>query len=143
MIVVPFIPAHLEGFKIHGWQQEAQQYLNGDYADMLQSGPSYTAVVDGEVIAIAGVVQLTAVRWQAWALMSAETSKHMLQITREIKAFLDTFEGRLETPVLHEFEQGHRWMKILGFTNETPEGMKNYGDNGETFDLYARVKWAH
>jgi hypothetical protein len=140
MIIVPTIPSHLIGLSLTKWQIGVMDYLNDDYAEILLSGESQTAIVNGQVIAIAGVLQLTFNRWQAWALMTEKSGKYMLQCTRAIDDFLDKFEGeRIETPVRHDFKAGHRWAKMLGFKNETPNGMIKY-DNGETYDLYARVK---
>ena len=139
MIVVPFIPAHLENFEVHEWQKDIKEYFSREYADLLSMGHAYTGIIDKRVVAMAGVSQLAPTRWQAWALMSSDTKDCMLKITRQIKTFLDEFKGfRVETPVHHDFKQGHRWIKMLGFKNETPGGMKGYGLNGETYDLYAR-----
>lgn len=139
MIIVPFIESHLEGFEVHKDLSHIQEYLNEDYARLLAACISYTAIADGKVIGIAGVLNAGKGRFLAWALLTKESGKYMIPITREARKFLDSFDAkRIETPVKHDFEIGHKWMKLLGFKNETPDGMKNY-DNGVTFDLYARV----
>lgn len=140
MKVVPFIPQHLEGFRVHENLGHIQDYLGEDYAAALLSGIAYSGVVDGYVVAIAGMVQAGKGRWIAWALMTEESGKYMLPITRIIKSMMESVDyKRIETPVKRDFLLGHKWMSLLGFKNETPDGMKNYED-GMDFDLYARCK---
>lgn len=140
MIVVPFIESHLIGLEVHGELSHIQEYLNEDYAQLLASGAAYTAIAEGKVIGIAGTINAGNGRFIAWALLTEESGKYMISITREVKKFLDSLNARrVETTVKHDFELGHKWMRLLGFKNETPNGMKNY-DNGVTFDLYARCK---
>ena len=50
------------------------------------------------------------------------------------------FQG-LKQRAERDFKDRHRWANMLGFTNETPDrGMISYGIDGETYDLYARIK---
>lgn len=142
MKVIPFIPAHLKDIKPHRHMQFIEAYLDSEeYANLLMSGDACTATVDGRVIACAGLISVGTSRLVAWALMTDETAKYMLPITREVNKAIDgRKEKRIETPVKHDFEQGHRWMRLLGFENETPNGMRCWGDDGETYDLYARCK---
>ena len=142
MIVVPFIPAHLNNIKLHSYMGYMQEHISDDeYAVLLVGENSFTGISDdGEVLGSAGIIQLGVNRWVAWALLSETTGKHMLSITRAIKDFLNNNpKPRVETHVRHDFPQGHKLMKVLGFENETPNGMKNYGEEGMTYDLYART----
>lgn len=140
--IVPFMPVHVEGLKLDSNQEFFSQFLaNEEYIQTLVNGRARTGLIDGEVMFCAGIIQLTQQRWQAWTFMSQNTSKHMLFITRSIEALLvEANCNRIETPVLHSFKAGHKWAELLKFENETPKGMKNYGDDGKTYDLYARVK---
>ena len=138
--VVPFMGAHLSGFKVHGFMSHIQDsFESAEYRELLEQCIASSYIVDGETVAACGIYQAGEHRWIAWGLLSEESGKHMLAITRALKAFFnENSYPRIETPVLHDFELGHKWMKMLGFKNETPDGMKSYGDNGETYDLYAR-----
>lgn len=140
MIVVPFMPIHLEGLILNKAQKDLMEHLTPEYAELLASGYAYACIANGEVCAIAGLLQVAHNRLQAWALMPENSNKHMLPITRQIMEFFKGLKGvRVETPVLREFKEGHRWARMLGFKNETPDGMAGYGLGGETYDLYARV----
>ena len=140
--LIPFIPAHLKGFDVHDDLAHIREYLQDDsYGDLLASmDMSYSAIVDGNVIAIAGFYPAGKGRFLAWTLMSKDTGKYMLRATREVLQIINGMDyRRIETPVKRDFLAGHKWMRLLGFENETPNGMRNYED-GMTFDLYARVK---
>jgi hypothetical protein len=47
---------------------------------------------------------------------------------------------RLEIAVRRDFAAGRRWALLLGFERETPAGMRGYGADGATYDLYARIR---
>lgn len=144
MIVVPFMPFHMDGFEAQAAQPEIAIYAQScDYGEFLfQAGEAYTALENGEVIACGGFVQISQRRALVWATLSGNAkARHMLFLTREVnRRFEQSSFERLETTVLHDFEAGHRWAMLLGMINETPGGMRGFGLNGETYDLYARVK---
>ena len=141
MIVVPFLPAHLKDLIVHDYMGFIQDDLDDEYAELLNAGPAYTVLVDDKVVCCAGILQVSKFRWNVWALLSKDSGKHMLGITRAVKKFLDeNSKTRYETHVRSDFVNGHKWMKMLEFSNETPNGMKAYGDDGYDYCLYARVK---
>lgn len=141
MIVVPFIDSHLNGFVVHEWQRSIQEHISDNLSNFLLSSDSWTGIVNGKPIIISGVINVSRSRYVAWALLSKDSGKHMLAATREVKKYLDQKNfDRVEILVDNEFNLGHRWAAMLGFQNETPHGMINYGDGGETYCLYSRVK---
>lgn len=140
MIVIPFIDAHLEGFELQDVQAWLHQLLQSeDYRRALTLyGPAFTGIVDGEVVACAGLSHFTPGRAQGWALFGKKAAPHFLAITREVKRFFDGQNvRRVETPVRTDFEQGHRWARMIGFTREGT--MRKFGEDGHDYDLYARV----
>lgn len=141
MIVVPFIPAHLEVIALQEEQAYLRDLLSERYTDALLAGPAYTAVDGEDVLACAGVVRITYNRYQAWAIVGQNVGKNLLPITREIKSFFERADiPRVEATVLMSFDNGHRWAEMLGFKNETPNGMERYGDDDQNYCLYSRVK---
>lgn len=140
MIVVPFIPAHLKGLIVHDWMGHMNGILTEEYGEMLSQYPSYSAIVNGDVVAIFGVYPVSDVRYCSWGLVSEKSAKHMVSITREVNKFLELFKAiRVEAHVRADFEKGNRWMKLLGFNLETPSPMKKWGDDGFDYYQYARV----
>ena len=139
MIVVPFLPSHLNELVVHSYMGHIQSEMTGEYAELLLSGPAYTVLIGGEAIACGGIIQVAKNRWDAWALLSDDSGRSMLGITRAVNKFLtENKKPRIETHVRDDFMVGHKWMKMLNFKCETPNGMENYGDDGHNYYLYAR-----
>lgn len=142
--IVRFIPDHLEMIKLQNHQMSiAEEMLKPGYGHMLaSSGPAFTAIDGDEVIGCSGV----AIAWQnrgiAWALLSRDAGKHFGFIHRSVKGFLDSSNiRRIEAFVETDFTNGIRWMKMLGFVNETPETpMRCYTPSGKDCYLFARVR---
>lgn len=143
MIIVPFIPCHLDNFDLQEEQVFMSEYINDQYKEILVlGGPAFTGLIDGKPIVISGVLQADVHLGTAWLLLTKDARNHMLSVTRGVSNFLEnTPIKRIQTAIRRDFKEGHRWAKILGFTNETPEmGMRGYGPDGQTHDLYARIK---
>lgn len=143
MIVVPFIAAHLAGFKAQDNKGLVNKYMiSEEYIQPIADyGPAYTGCIDGKPVIFAGMIQVHPHIGMAWAILSEDCKHHLVSATRAIDKFLDEHNHipRIETAVKRDFTEGHRWAKMLGFVNETPDtGMKNFSLDGETYDLYAR-----
>lgn len=142
MIVVPYVPAHFDGFEIQEGQYEMRDYITNDYADTLALIDSYTVLVNGVVVAIGGVARQGVNRALAWALIgknaNAAVMRGLSKIVRSRLACLPY--QRVEAIVREGFLPGHRWLKMLGFSCETPFGMVNWFPNGQKAYLYARVQ---
>lgn len=135
MKVVPFRAEHLGGI------EGAEQLLGAEQARALERCSSWTALAGEEVLGCAGVVKIWSGRYVAWSYLSPQRSgRYMRQITRAVRAFIEELDARrIELSVVADFEAGHRWAKMLGFTLETP-AMPGFGPNGETHAMYVKVK---
>jgi RimJ/RimL family protein N-acetyltransferase len=140
MDVVPFEASHIKSIMLQPQQQQFFQYFNPDYAEALkESGPAFTGICDGRILGCAGVVKQWENRAIAWALLSGDLGNEFVRIHRAVKRFLDMTEfNRIEAHVEANFEQGHRWIQMLGFTQEGY--MKEFNPNGGDACLYARLK---
>lgn len=108
---------------------------------LAQSGSSYALVCEEGVAAIAGIQPQWGGRGVAWCLLSAMAGSHMLAITRAVRRYLDGVDyARLEMYVDAQHAEGCRWARMLGFRNETPEGMPRFMPNGNTAFMYGRAK---
>ena len=138
--VVPFHPVHLRHIKMQEDQRHVVDlFAQDEYQDLLMMGEGYTGIYNGKIIVCAGVFPLTDYMGRAWALVADDCGRALLPTSRAISDFLKkTDYVRIDTPVRRDFANGHRWCQLLGFENETPEkGMKYYGFDGCTYDLYA------
>lgn len=139
MEIVQFHPRHLKGLIVNEYCGFIQPELSDEYGAALAQGGAHSVLVNGKVIGCGGILQTGTRRWHAWAMFSDESKNHMVGIVRAANSFLDNYEKpRVETCVRCDFEQGKKFAKLLRFKNETPKGMKNYGDDGHDYYLYAR-----
>lgn len=135
--IVPFKRWHIE------WLQSRTGVTEGFVFDeavsaSLEGQNSWTAVLDGEVLACGGTIQHWPGRHMAWTHLGPQTAPHMLWLTRAVKEKLQGVKGRIEMNVRCGFEQGHRWAGLLGFTVETPV-MVAWGPQGEDHSGYVRI----
>jgi len=110
----------------------------------LESGPAYTIFVDDEIVASAGVAIYGPHRGEAWSLMTNLIKKYPKTLFKTFKLKLDEIIAtnslsRVHSTVFSNIEAGCRFIEHLGFVNETPNGMKKFGPNGETVYLFART----
>lgn len=140
MIVVPFEAKHLRALLLQESQIFMQPFLQDKtYGLSLEKGgPAFSAIVDGEIIAALGVIPQWKHRAIAWGLIGDEAPRHFIALHKAVSRFLRMTEyRRIETSVSTDFEEGHRWARMLGFVNEGT--MRAFTPDGRDCDLYARV----
>lgn len=138
--VVPFKSWHYEWLIERGPAVDQIGTMGKDKATLalLEKHNTWTGVVDGSPIAVAGTMQLWSGRHMAWAHMSLDTGPHMVWITKETLTRLEQIRGRIELTVLKDFAAGHRWAKLLGFEVESPL-MRGYNPDGSDSVGYVRI----
>ena len=141
MTIVPFQPDHLQQIDLQAEQSVTRDYLNnGEYAQSLAAQEGWTVIHDGAVIACAGFIKVWGNRHQAWAVISATIGPAgMLLLTKAALRGLQIRTGRIECYVATGFEAGHRWARMLGFTLETPEPMRQWLPDGSDASQYSRI----
>jgi hypothetical protein len=112
-----------------------------EHAVALEGCPhSYTVFARGRIVAVAGVVENSPGRGEAWAELAQVCRKDFLAIHNAVKRFLDICPFvRVEATVDVDFVAAHRWVKLLGFELEAPR-MRKYSLDGQDYSLYARVR---
>ncbi len=140
MMIVPFETSHLRLMNVQPSQQAVLQHVTDDFLSLLQNTNAFTAIVDGEIVACAGVIEYYKGRGEAWSYLSSDLGSNMVLVFRAIKNYLDTVDvRRIEMTVDVDFAEGHRFAKLLGFELEAPR-MKAYDLDGRDKALYARIK---
>jgi RimJ/RimL family protein N-acetyltransferase len=141
MIVRPWTLGDTE--RLH--MQPAQEYLGrivdvrADFTELSNQGLAWTVEHDGDVIAFAGIEPQWQNRAIAFALLSETAGAHFPAIHKAVLRFLEWAPyRRIEATVDVGFEQGHRWIKMLGF--EIEGYMRAYRPDGADMLLYARVR---
>lgn len=140
MDVIQFNPLHLYQIELQPAQQNFKDIMfKEEYQQLLACGEARTVLSGGRIVMCAGVFPLTNYMGRAWALLATDQKAEFVRMSRAIRDFLNkSGYARIDTPVRRDYSDGHRWCRLLGFINETPEqGMKYYGHDGLTYDLYA------
>jgi hypothetical protein len=139
MTIEPLIADHVMNVLLQPSQACFASSIDAEYANRLVvSGPAFSAIHNGEVLACAGLIPQWEGRAIAWALVAAEAGPHFVRIHKAVKRFLELQKiRRIETWVYPTFEPAHRWMRLLGFKLEGR--MTAYGPDGSDGDLYARL----
>ena len=139
MQVVPFQADHLEQLPLQDSQMHLSGWVSEEQGIVLEGSPSYTAIHDGEPIAVAGILPCWHGRAIAWAFLSDIGPRDFLMIHRAVERFLDNCGfNRVEISVDCDFPAAHRWARLLGFEMEA-NCMRGYGPDGRDCALYARL----
>jgi len=104
-----------------------------------------SVVVDGKVVACMGIGPLWEGVGQAWALISREGfERHGVAIGRHARRLLamaldDGYFNRIQATAVETHPRHREWLRSMGFTCETPNGMKCYAPHTHsTSFLYSR-----
>lgn len=140
MIVEPFKAEHLEGIELQPAQKDALHWIPAEQYKALEGPTAFSLFSDGECVACVGAVEMWQGRAQVWTIVSNRAGKDMKSVTKVIKRMLTIAPWRrIEATVDCEFEQGHRWMRLLGFTLEI-ERMVAYLPDGRDAAQYVRIR---
>ena len=142
--LVPFRREHLERLRPRGFAA-GSRYSLIDLAPSLlcraQLGPAFTALLDGDAAAVAGVCHLCDGIGEAWALVSPEVERVPISFHRAVSRRLARIGAengfrRLLASVDVNDPRGMRWLEMLGFRRAGL--MEAFGPHGE--NLYRYVK---
>lgn len=140
MNVVPFQTEHLWAIDAQPSQEYVLRAVTPEYIKPLEEQNAFTCMHENKVLACFGWVEIYSTRAALWALISASSGKHFVAMTRIAKRLVDSLpHKRLEMEVDCEFEQGHRWARILGFTLDVPR-LRAYRLDGGDSAIYARIR---
>lgn len=140
--IVPFRAEHLLLLD----QQDAESYWGEmlktpEHAEYLETLDVAHTLMRGEkILCCAGLVPQWEGRVIAWAMMARKIGRDYIYIHRAVERWLKLSNiRRIETTVDCSFTNGIRWAEMLGFVNETPDGMKGFAIDGRPHFMFARV----
>jgi hypothetical protein len=141
MRVVNFTPEHLKALELQPAQQWMREIVSEPgYAENLLQGRALTVLEGDTPLAVFSLFTIWPGRAYLCALISASAGSSFIRFHRVALGLLQTCGvRRVEATVDGDFQAGHRWLRLLGFTLETPGGMAGYRPDGGTNYLYARV----
>lgn len=139
MEVVPFKQEHYWAIELQDAQADTRQFSTPESIAGLEQVNTFTVFENGKIAAIFGWIEIYQTRALMWALIAKTAGTHMTGLTRIAKRLLKGLPyRRIEIEVDCDFEQGHRWAKIMGFSLEVPR-LRSYGLNGGDCALYSRI----
>jgi hypothetical protein len=141
VVIVPFRPEHLTALRIQAVQATAQASMTLEHGREILSvdGLARTALVDGEPIACAGMVEMWKGRAYAWAYLAEGWQRHLRAVHRAVLQTLDTCRWRrVEMAVDCRYPEGKRWAWHLGFEFEGVA--RAYTTDGRDCEIWARVR---
>ena len=140
MNVIPFKAEHFWAIEVQPAQAYVRNYVTPEAIATLEGHNSFTYVNKGKPLACFGWVPLYSHRASAWAYISKDAGPCFIEMTRIAKRLFKSLQfKRIEFEVDCEFEQGHRWARILGFKLEA-ERLRGYRMDGGDSAVYARIQ---
>jgi hypothetical protein len=138
--IVPFDSRHLADLRLQDAQREFYDKFTPEYGYALAlHGGGYSALVDGHVIACAGIVEQWHGRGLAWALLGDDSGRHFPRMVKAMRRMLDVAPyRRIEAQVDCTFIQGIRLAGLLGFELESK--MRAFTPDGRDAFMYVRIK---
>jgi hypothetical protein len=140
MIIAPYQAAHFDEIVFQEHQAFLQNTAAGsDFAKQLESHDSFTGLVDGRVIVVAGISPVWPGRAIAWAYFARDAGEHFIPIVKSMQRFLKALNGwRVEAHVDANFSPAIRLVELLGFERETPKPMIKFTSDGRSMYQYSR-----
>lgn len=105
-------------------------------ATLAQVGPAATALMQGRVVACAGVVCQDYGVGTLWAFIAHDAGQHFVRLHRCARRLMHLAQmRRIEASAEVDFGPGCRWLELLGFQSEGL--MKQYGPDGSDHIRFA------
>lgn len=123
-------------------QKIEQLILNAMEAQLVGTDARTYYDEDGVIVFIGGINRKWENHAQIWSIISKAASPHMLQITREIREWIDLYckvYRRIECQVQKDFEHGNRWAKLLGF--QLDGTLPKFFVDGTDACIYSRINF--
>lgn len=132
---------HLNRMTVQPAQRWLQENVAAEELRGLEGPYSATLMEDGMPLICAGVIPYWPTRALAWSFLSDKVGpRNFRAVHEQAKKFLDGLPyKRLEASVDVDFENGHRWMRALGFKVETPL-QEAFQPDGKDSVGYVRIR---
>lgn len=144
MRVIPFDFDHVDIFEQTPEDIEHFGKITSESPNpMAEHGTGFTAIADGRIIIMGGILQTSLHTGKCWTMVSRYAKEYGAEVLRKTKEQLENMMQdmnlhRLETSNLKEAEAHHRWCNLLGFTEEGE--MPCYDDQKRTWVRFAKIR---
>lgn len=140
--LVKFKASHLENIDLQEAQKDALDNMTDAEKQYMYTSEFAYSILEGEkVLACGGIVKLWEGRAHAWSLISGAIGRNYVALHKIVLRAMNLLDyDRVEMDVLAAHKEAVRWAEMLGFYNETPNGMINYMPDGKLYYKFVRVK---
>jgi hypothetical protein len=142
VVIVPFSVEHLRAIRLQAAQAGVLETVGDVEAAYIEASDyAFTAMDGDDVVACAGILKLWEGRGHAWALLSGSIGHRFVRVHRAVKRAIEiSGYRRIEMDVDASHAEAIKWAGMLGFYNETPDGMRGYTTDGRLYYRFARVE---
>lgn len=117
---------------------DVSQFMENPLAD---HGICFTAVADGRVLVVGGILMTTMHTGYGWTIVSKYAPDYGIEVFRVVKNQLESMMRdfqlhRIETANLADAVEHHRWCRLLGFREEGP--LWQYDDKKRDYVRFAK-----
>lgn len=143
MRVLPFQRAHLDLIELSDADIERYGNMTSESENPLADyGINFTAVWDGRVMLVGGVMNASQRTGYAWTMVSRRAHVCGFKLARGVKAHLENMMRdmgihRVETANLADAFDHHKWCKMLGFKSEGV--MWQYDDKKRDYLRFSKI----
>lgn len=146
MILVPFKAHHLRSIDL----RNIDTRVLGAYPDLTQRlaymeavRGGFTGIADGKVVGAAGVFRLWNGVGEGWIIGSIHLRHHTLSLCRTVLRSLEILAQSLDLRRIQgasslAYPTHAKWLRTMGFVQETDKPMRGYGPDGGDYHLFAR-----
>lgn len=131
----------LEKLNVQEGQRGTIAYMDEDILAIEDNHLAISCFDGEEYLCSGGLLIASDSKAFLWSVIDKNVdAKRFYKIHKIAQRLLESHSqiDRIEAVVDNEFEQGHRWIRLLGFSREGT--MRRYYPDGQNADLYAKVR---
>lgn len=133
MNIIDFEPEHILHIKPQRAQVSAPLTLK--YAEQIASGPCFTGIHNGEVVAIGGLIEVNQNRAFLHMIVAENMPHQWVKLYRAARRLIDVVDY-LRIEALSGFDEADRWLEMLGFEYEgTLRGIMPDGSDAKSYSI--------
>lgn len=143
VVLVPFIPEHLNGFKFEQPDMQGHDDISNHTIAQAHGNTAVSVIQYGKTLGIFGSSKVWNGLEEAWFLVDEVTRRYGIAMTKVAKKFIqlkfqEDMLNRLQITVRCNDNRAYKWAKCLGF--QTDGVMRQFGPDGSDYYMMAITK---
>lgn len=143
VVLVPFIPEHLNGFKFEQPDMQGHDDISNHTIAQAHGNTAVSVIQYGKTLGIFGSSKVWNGLEEAWFLVDEVTRRYGIAMTKVAKKFIqlkfqEDMLNRLQITVRCSDNRAYKWAKCLGF--QTDGVMRQFGPDGSDYYMMAITK---